>query len=481
MSQQSLELAKAHILEPSELSTHDITQALSGAMKHYVDYGDIFLQYQESESWILEQGIVKEGQYSIDSGFGFRLTSGEATGFAYSDELSLASLTTAQEAVGMMLRQGQDRSVMACHDVLAPTRYAAINPLNTMPDHDKVDLLKQLESKVRAQSSLITQANLSLSASYNVVLMVNNEGQWFSDVRPLMTLWLSVIAERDGRRERGASVMGGRFALTYLNEHLDQEQFVDKAVRQALTNLESVSAPMGEMPVVLGPGWPGVLLHEAVGHGLEGDFNRKKTSAFADRVGEQVATSACTVVDDATINDRRGSLSVDDEGVVGQKTLLIDQGILTGYMQDRHNAHLMGVSSTGNGRRESYAHRPLPRMTNTYMLPGEHTPEEVIASVDRGIYAVDFSGGQVDITSGNFVFSMSEAYLIEQGKITVPLKGATLIGDGPTVMQRISMVANDLALDGGIGTCGKDGQSVPVGVGQPTLKIDKVVVGGHSS
>jgi TldD protein len=478
MTDLSLNYALNQLLSDTDVDASKLEVILAKSMQKQADYADVYLQYQQHESWSLEEGIVKNGHYHVDSGFGLRVISGSKTGFAYSDEVSLDALVNAQKSITAMVRSNQDRHVLVpAKKVLTPL-YACANPLDSIPDTNKVDLLKMLDSKARLMDSRIEQVMLSLTGQYEVVLMANHLGEWVYDVRPLISLWISVIAQDKGRREKGSSGIGGRYGYDVMLADFSADDFVGKAVKQALLNLDSVAAPKGEMPVVLGPGWPGILLHEAVGHGLEGDFNRKQTSAFSGRIGEQVASSQCTVIDDGTIENRRGSLTVDDEGVPTQKTVLIENGILKGYMQDRHNASLMGVESTGNGRRESYASRPLPRMTNTYMLPGAHTPQEIIASVDKGVFAVDFAGGQVDITSGKFVFSMSEAYLIENGKITAPLKGATLIGDGPEVMQHISMVGNDLALDSGIGTCGKDGQSVPVGVGQPTLKIDKVVVGG---
>lgn len=470
--------AKEYLLDPYQLSIASLQNIVTANQFKQSDYADLYLQYEQSESWVLDDGIVKDASYGVDSGFGLRAISESKTAFAYADELSLAALAEAKTAVASMLRQHQAQDIPLVTMPAKQALYPGINPLKSIADAEKIALLKDIDARARAKDSRIKQVMVRLSCSYDVVLLLNSQGQQMVDVRPLVSLWLRVIASDGKRRERGSRGVGGRYNLCEI-QALNLDSFVDHAVQQALVNLSAQPAPKGEMPVVLGPGWPGVLLHEAVGHGLEGDFNRKKTSAFSGRVGEQVATSACTVVDDGTIANRRGSLTVDDEGIASQYTVLIENGVLKNYMQDRLNARLMGMQPTGNGRRESYAYRPLPRMTNTYMLPGEYSQDEIIASVDRGIFAVDFAGGQVDITSGQFVFSMSEAYLIEQGKVTTPISGATLIGDGPTVMQNISMVGNDLALDSGIGTCGKDGQSVPVGVGQPSLKIDAVTVGGY--
>jgi TldD protein len=478
MQKTLLSTAQDQLLLPGDLDPQHLESLLNGAMSRQADYGDVYMQYAQSETWVLDDGIVKEGHYHVDAGFGLRIISGEKTGFAYADEISSDAIVQAAKSANAIVRDGGSERILTLSDRPTLSLYGAVNPLDSLPDNEKVLLLKSLDHTARSQDPRVKQVMLRLSGSYSVVLILNSMGQWVADVRPLVTLWMRVIAENKTRKEQGSSGMGGRYDYKKMLGVLDQKQFVARAVNQALTNLEAVPTPAGAMPVVLGAGWPGILLHEAVGHGLEGDFNRKGSSAFSGRIGERVATDVCTVVDDGTIEERRGSLNMDDEGVAAQNTVLIENGILKGYMQDRHNAQLMNVASTGNGRRESYAHRPLPRMTNTYMLPGAHDPKEIIQSVKKGIYAVDFSGGQVDITSGKFVFSMSEAYLIENGKITRPVTGATLIGDGPSVMQRISMVGHDLALDTGIGTCGKNGQSVPVGVGQPTLKIDEVIVGG---
>lgn len=479
MTQPSLSLAINTLIEPQSLRLDQLQSLLQAPALNGCDAADIYLQYQQHESWVLDDGIIKDCAFGVDSGLGFRAQSESKTAFAYADDISLASLQQSQKAVAAMLHQHQDRHVAVQSNARPLTLYPPINPLSSMSDQDKIALLRDIDVTARAADKRIKQVMARLSCSYDVVMICRRDADPVVDVRPLVSLWLRVIVEENDRREQGSRGMGGRYSLQALQQQLDVAAFVDHAVHQAQVNLAAVPAPKGEMPVVLGPGWPGVLLHEAVGHGLEGDFNRKKTSAFTDRLGEQVASPLCTVVDDGTMMARRGSLNVDDEGQVTQHTVLIEKGVLKNYMQDQLNARLMGMQPTGNGRRESYAYRPMPRMTNTYMLAGEQSQEEIIASVDRGIFAVDFAGGQVDITSGQFVFSMSEAYLIEKGKITTPVSGATLIGDGPTVMQNISMVGNDLALDSGIGTCGKDGQSVPVGVGQPSLKIDGVTVGGY--
>jgi TldD protein len=426
----------------------------------------------------LEDGIIKEGAHNIEQGAGIRAISGEKTGFAYSDELQFPALLEAARAARSISRSGSQGSIQVKGSVVPHSLYEPINPLPSLSEADKVELLRRVDAEARRQDPRVTQVIVSLVGAQDVVLVAATDGTLNADVRPLIRLNVHVIAEQAGRREQGSSGGGARDSFQFLLEQDRALGFAREAVRQALLNLEAVDAPAGSMPVVLGPGWPGVLLHEAVGHGLEGDFNRKGTSAFSGRIGEQVASPLCTVVDDGTLPGRRGSLNIDDEGTPSQNTVLIEKGVLKGYMQDKLNARLTGVQSTGNGRRESYAHLPMPRMTNTYMLPGEHDPEEIISSVKKGLYAVNFGGGQVDITSGRFVFSASEAYLIENGKITVPVKGATLIGNGPEAMTRISMVGNDLKLDAGVGVCGKEGQSVPVGVGQPTLKLDELTVGG---
>ncbi len=445
-----------------------------------VDAADIYFQSSHFESWSLEGGIVKEGTHSIEHGAGVRVVSGDKTGFAYSDRIELPILLEAAGNVKAIVRQGQHAQHRVDTAKSWPRLYQPINPLQSLADQEKIDLLKRVDVETRKLDSRIEEVMVSLVAAYDQVLVANQDGSLVADVRPLVRMNVSVIMVDHGRREQGSMGGGGRADYGYFLEGDRALDYGREAVRQAQVNLQAEEAPAGNMTVVLGSGWPGILLHEAIGHGLEGDFNRKGTSAFSGRVGERVASDLCTVVDDGTLPGRRGSLSIDDEGTPTESTVLIENGILKGYMQDRLNARLMGVKSTGNGRRESYAHLPMPRMTNTYMLPGQSDPEEIIRSVKKGLYAHNFGGGQVDITSGKFVFSASEAYLIEDGKITRPVKGATLIGSGPEVLTKVSMVGNDMQLDSGVGTCGKDGQSVPVGVGQPTLKIDGLTVGGTS-
>lgn len=473
-----IQIAQQNILAPVGLVESDLDRMLGELTGQGVDAADLYFQTSRLESWVLEDGIIKEGAHNIEQGAGIRVISGEKTGFAYSDELQLPTLQEAARAARAITRSGASQSVQIAGTPAPRQLYAPINPLPSLSEAEKVDLLRQLDSEARKQDPRVKQVIVSLVAAQDIVLVAAIDGTLSADVRPLVRMNVHVIAEQGGRREQGSSGGGARETLDYFVQEGRGLGYAREAVRQALVNLEAVDAPAGALPVVLGPGWPGVLLHEAVGHGLEGDFNRKGTSAFSGRIGEQVASSCCTVVDDGTLPGRRGSLNIDDEGTASQNTVLIENGILKGYMQDKHNARLMNTDSTGNGRRESYAHLPMPRMTNTYMLPGEHKPEEIIASVKRGLYAVNFGGGQVDITSGRFVFSASEAYMIENGKITHPVKGATLIGNGPEAMNRVSMVGDDLKLDSGIGVCGKEGQSVPVGVGQPTLKLDELTVGG---
>ncbi len=477
----SLDIARQLILAPSGLAEKDLHSVLEQVLSHAVDSADLYFQNTHFESWSLEDGIVKEGSYSIDRGVGVRAISGEKTGFAYSDDIALPALTQAAHAARAIARSGGQGQVNVRAGIQGRALYAPMNPLYTLPEQDKVSLLESLDVEARKQDPRVKQVMVSLAASYDVVMIVGSDGTLAADMRPLVRLSVSVIVEHEGRREQGSSGGGGRVGYDYFLQDGRGLDYAREAVRQALVNLDARDAPAGTMQVVLGPGWPGILLHEAIGHGLEGDFNRKGTSAFAGRVGEKVASEQCTVVDDGTLASRRGSLNIDDEGTPTQCTVLIENGILKGYMQDKMNAALMGVAPTGNGRRESYAHLPMPRMTNTYMLAGKHDPQEIIASVKNGLYAVNFGGGQVDITSGKFVFSASEAYMIENGKITYPVKGATLIGNGPDVLTRVAMVGNDLKLDAGVGTCGKDGQSVPVGVGQPTLRIDGLTVGGTSA
>ena len=464
-----------------DIDEQALQQALATLYSGDIDFADIYLQNSVNESWVLEDGIIKDGAYHIETGMGVRAVQGEKTGFAYADEITLSALKRTCEAARGISRQGKSKVAKPLQSKQVPARYQAINPLSSMTEGDKIALLKQVDAHARAQDARVSQVVVSLAASFDDVAVAATDGTLASDTRPLVRLNCSVIAEHNGRRERGTAGGGARVGYDYfllVDGKPRWQTFAEEAVRQALVNLEAIPAPAGTMPVVLGSGWPGVLLHEAVGHGLEGDFNRKGSSAYSGKIGEKVASELCTIVDDGTLGDRRGSMSIDDEGTESGYNMLIEKGVLKGYMQDKMNARLMGMPVTGNGRRESYAHLPMPRMTNTYMLAGEHQPEEIIASVKRGIYAPHFAGGQVDITSGQFVFSASEAYLIEDGKITTPVKGATLIGNGPEAMSQVSMVGNDLALDEGVGVCGKDGQSVPVGVGQPTLKLDAMTVGG---
>ena len=475
---QALATAKSVLLDPWGLTEADMARALGEIFTHKVDYADLYFQYTRSEGWSLEEGIVKTGSFSIGQGVGVRALSGEKTAFAYSDTLSPDALLSSARAVRSIARQGAGRQkVLTRADSPGHDLYPAIDPLNTLSAPDKVALLERLEAMARAADPHIIQVMAGLGAEYDVVLIAGSDGRLVADVRPLVRLSLTVIAERDGRREMGHGGGGGRAGLAYFTDDV-LRSYVQRATHEALTNLSARPAPAGEMTVVLGSGWPGILLHEAVGHGLEGDFNRKGSSVFAGRVGERVASKGVTVVDDGTLADRRGSLNIDDEGNATQRNVLIEDGILKGYLQDSLNARLMKTAVTGNGRRESFAHLPMPRMTNTYMLAGQDDPQEIIASVRRGLYAVNFGGGQVDITNGKFVFSASEAYMIENGKISYPVKGATLIGNGPDAMTQVSMIGNDLELDSGVGTCGKDGQSVPVGVGMPTIRMEGLTVGG---
>ena len=473
-----LDVAERMILAPSGLDEGRLSTVLGTLMSRGVDYADLYFQLSREEAWSLEDGIVKEGSHSIEQGVGVRAISGEKTGFAYTDEVILPALVEASDAARAIARSGAGSAVRAWQRPLTHRLYLPIDPLQAVRDEDKVDWLMRIDRETRRIDPRVKQVMASLAAVHEVVLIASSDGTLSADVRPLVRVNVSVIVEQNGRREQGYSGGGGRFGLDELLKGDVPFAHAREAVRQALVNLEAVAAPAGSMPVVLGSGWPGILLHEAIGHGLEGDFNRKGTSAFSNRIGQRVAAEEITVVDDGTLDRRRGSLNVDDEGTPTQCTVLIERGILQGYIQDKLNARLMGMRATGNGRRESFAHMTLPRMTNTYMRPGPHDPEEIIRSVSRGIYAVNFGGGQVDITSGKFVFSASEAYAIENGRIGAPLKGATLIGNGPDVLTRVTMVGNDLKLDDGVGTCGKDGQSVPVGVGQPTLKVENLTVGG---
>jgi TldD protein len=475
-----LEQVKQSLLSSSSLQIQDIDRVMAALLSAPVDAADIYFQSSHFESWSLEGGIVKEGSHSIERGAGVRVVSGDKTGFAYSDLIELPILLEAANNVKAIVRHGQQAMHKIETSKIWPHLYPTINPLNSLADQEKIDLLKRVDAATRQLDSRIEEVMISLVAAYDHILVANQDGSLQADVRPLVRMNVSVIMVENGRREQGSMGGGSRSDYSYFLQDDRAFEYGREAVRQAQINLQAEEAPAGNMTVVLGPGWPGILLHEAIGHGLEGDFNRKGTSSFSGRVGERVASSLCTVVDDGTLPGRRGSLSIDDEGTPTENTVLIENGILKGYMQDKLNARLMGVKPTGNGRRESYAHLPMPRMTNTYMLPGNSDPDEIIQSVQKGIYARNFGGGQVDITSGKFVFSASEAYLIENGKITRPVKGATLIGNGPDVLTKVSMVGNDMQLDSGVGTCGKEGQSVPVGVGQPTLKIDSMTVGGTS-
>ncbi|MGC1182066.1 metalloprotease TldD [Legionella sp.] len=476
---EALTTAKQILLAPASLDEAGIEKLFKSMRTHHIDDADLYFQSCSYESWYLEDSVVKSGSYSLDRGVGIRAVSGDKTGFAYCDDIQLPSMLRAADAARSIALTGSKAMQSVRVNTIAESRYQGLNPIDGMSKQEKIALLEVIDKEARSIDSRVVQVNASLSGCYEVVMVADMHGQMVADVRPLVSINVSVIVEDEkGRRESARSGGGGRIAYSYFTEKDNALSYAREAVREALINLEAQPAPAGTMPVVLGPGWPGVLLHEAVGHGLEGDFNRKGLSAFSGRIGQQIAATGVTVVDDGTLKDRRGSLTIDDEGTPSQCTTLIDNGILVNYMQDKLNAKLMGMQSTGNCRRESYAHVPMPRMTNTYMLAGQHNPEEIIRSVQRGLYAVNFGGGQVDITSGQFVFSASEAYLIENGKITAPVKGATLIGNGPDVMKKISMIGNDLALDRGIGVCGKEGQSVPVGVGQPTLKIEALTVGG---
>ena len=478
MTTDPIDSVMADMLAPAGLEERHLNRTLGNILQGGIDYADLYFQVSRQESWTLEDHIIRDGSFSLDQGVGVRAVSGEKTGFAYSDELVLPALEQAARAARAIAKRGDTRRLPAWRRGDAPALYPLSDPTTSISDEQKTALLSRIDEATRELDSRVEQVIISMTSNQDLVLVAASDGTLAADVRPLVRFNVSVILEEDGRREQGYSGGGARLDLSYFLEGDLPMDYARDAVRQASVALEADSAPAGTMPVVLGPGWPGILLHEAVGHGLEGDFNRKGTSAFSGKIGKQVASPHCTIVDDGTIPNRRGSLAVDDEGTPGQYNVLVEGGILRGYMQDKHNAALMGVAPTGNGRRESFAHTPMPRMTNTYMLAGPHDPGDIIASVDKGLYAPNFGGGQVDITSGKFVFSASEAYLIENGRVTTPVKGAMLIGDGPEALTRISMVGNDLEMDSGVGTCGKDGQSVPVGVGQPTLKIDELTVGG---
>ena len=473
-----LQLAESRLLLPAGLDTGGLELAFGSLLGPGVDFGDLYFQHTRHESWTVEDGTVKNGAHSIEQGVGVRAISGEKTGFSYSDEINGEALQLAAKSARAIARDGSSVTTRALVRGQARDLYRPEDPIDSLPNEEKVEALRRIDRYVRAADPRVTQVVVSLSGSLDTVLVARSDGVLAADVRPLVRFNVQVIVEQNGRRESGYSGGGGRYGYAELLGDGKPEGFAREALRQALVNLEAVDAPAGIMPVVLGNGWPGVLLHEAVGHGLEGDFNRKGTSTYAGRMGQRVAAPGVTIVDDGTLPGRRGSLNVDDEGNPTQCTTLIEDGVLVGYMQDTLNARLMGVAPTGNGRRESFAHLTMPRMTNTYMRAGNDDPEDMIRSVKRGLYAVNFGGGQVDITSGKYVFSATEAYLIEDGKITAPVKGATLIGNGPETMQKVRMVGHDLALDEGVGVCGKDGQSVPVGVGQPSLLIEGLTVGG---
>lgn len=476
-----LSIAKQTLLAPVGLTDNSLQTVLNKVLGKTIDTADIYLQTSQYESWILEDGIIKKGDFHIDRGVGIRAISGEKTGFAYSDDIILPALENAASAAKSIAFHGSEGRVQAWKPISGRKLYAPTSPLGSLTEEEKIALMQKVDVEARRIDPRVKQVIVSLSGSYDTVLVFNSDGTLGADIRPLVRMNVQVVVEQEHRREQGTTGGGGRTGYEFFLQEDRALNYAREAVRQAVLNLSAIPAPAGTMPVVLGSGWPGILLHEAIGHGLEGDFNRKGTSAFSGRIGERIASPACTVVDDGTLPGRRGSLNIDDEGTPTNCTVLIEKGILRAYMQDKLNARLMKTAPTGNGRRESYAHLPLPRMTNTYMLPGKYSPMEIIATVKKGIYAVNFSGGQVDITSGKFVFTSSEAYLIEDGKVTKPIKDATLIGSGPEILLKVSMVGNDLKLDEGVGTCGKDGQSVPVGVGQPTIKVDEMTVGGTSS
>ncbi len=476
---ERLSVAKSLLLTPFGLDDSHLFRTLAEIKAYKVDEADLYFQYTRSESWGLEEGIVKTGAFSIDQGVGVRAVMGEKTAFAYSDDISEASLLDAARTVRSISTIAQSGQARIATKIIASSRslYQEMDPIASLDSNAKVALLGKVEQLARAKDPRVIQVMAGLAAEYDVVLLACADGTLAADIRPLVRLSVTVIAEQKGRRESGSFGGGGRFGFAYFDDAM-LGHYVDRAVNEALTNLEARAAPAGEMTVVLGPGWPGILLHEAVGHGLEADFNRKGSSAFSGRVGQRVAAKGVTVLDDGTLAYRRGSINIDDEGNTSSCNVLIEDGILQGYLTDTMNARLMGLQPTGNGRRESYAHVPLPRMTNTYMLGGDTPPEEIVASIKKGLYATNFGGGQVDITSGKFVFSTSQAYWVENGKIQYPVKGATLVGSGPECLKHISMIGNDMKQDSGVGTCGKEGQSVPVGVGQPTLRIEGLTVGG---
>ncbi|MGH8079315.1 MAG: metalloprotease TldD [Lysobacter sp.] len=476
-----IQIAESRLLLPAGLDAGGLERSFGTLLGPGIDFGDLYFQHSRREAWTVEDGIVKDGSHSIEQGVGVRAISGEKTGFAYSDEINSEALLGAARSARAIARDGNAQPTRTLVRGGGRSLYPSDDPIDSIANETKVEALRKLDKLLRAADPRVKQVMVSLSGGIDTVLVARSDGVLAADVRPLVRLNVQVIVEQNGRRESGYSGGGGRYSYAELLDGDKPERLAREALRQALVNLDAIDAPAGVMPVVLGSGWPGVLLHEAVGHGLEGDFNRKGTSVYAGRMGQRVASKGVTIVDDGTLEGRRGSLNIDDEGTPTNCTTLIEDGVLVGYMQDTLNARLMGMAPTGNGRRESFAHLPMPRMTNTYMLAGTHDPEEMIRSVKKGLYAVNFGGGQVDITSGKYVFSATEAYLIEDGKITAPVKGATLIGNGPETMQKVSMIGHDLALDEGVGVCGKDGQSVPVGVGQPSLLIDGLTVGGTSA
>ena len=478
MTNTSLALAETRLLLPAGLDQHGLDRAFGTLLGPGIDFGDLYFQHSRRESWTVEDGIVKDGAHSIEQGVGVRAISGEKTGFAYSDDINAQALLAAAGSARAIARDGNAHVPQALVRSAGHALYPGDDPIDALGNEAKVEALRGVDRLLRAADPRVQQVTVSLSGGIDTVLVARSDGVLAADVRPLVRMNIQVIVEQQGRRESGYAGFGGRYSYAELFDGGKPEEFAREALRQALVNLDAVDAPAGVMPVVLGPGWPGVLLHEAVGHGLEGDFNRKGTSTYAGRLGQRVASPGVTIVDDGTLPGRRGSLNIDDEGTQTNCTTLIEDGVLVGYMQDTLNARLMGMAPTGNGRRESFAHLPMPRMTNTYMLAGQHDPEEMIRSVKKGLYAVNFGGGQVDITSGKYVFSATEAYLIEDGKVTAPVKGATLIGNGPETMQKVKMIGHDLALDAGVGICGKDGQSLPVGVGQPSLLVEGITVGG---
>jgi len=481
-NQNILQRVQTNLLEPSNLSRQQIEAILNHLLRTHIDYADLYFQSSIYENWRVENGIVKESGYCVDRGVGVRAIHGEKTGFSYTNDIALPKLIEASQATTSIVKQGhrQHLKKRINNHRLNHNLYQPDNPLTHIDDQKKIALIQHLDQVARQCDPSVKQVIVTLAGQYETVLIMATDGTFNADIRPLVRLDVSVIVEQQGRRESGSCGGGGRFMYDYFlnNQQEVALNFAHEAVRQAIVNLNAKQTPAGLMPVVLGPGWPGVMIHEAVGHGLEGDFNRKASSAFCHRLGEQVASSLCTIVDDGTLQGRRGSLNIDDDGIPTQHTVLIENGILKNYMQDKFNAHLMGMKPTGNGRRQSYAYPTLPRMTNTYMQAGRHDPKEIIASVDKGLYAVNFGGGQVDITNGKFVFQATEAYLIEKGNLSYPVKGVMLIGDGPSILHKISMVGNDLQLDSGVGICGKEGQNIPVGVGQPTLLIDELTVGG---